>query len=449
MRYISGGAEELAKAALEGAKLGMDLRQMTKISDKLLDIESSLTAQFEFQALSGREINLDKARELALTGDIVGASKEVLDAVGSAADFNAMSRFEKEKLAEATGMEVSELAKTLTLQDKLGDLSKEQAAAAKSLGLSAEEMKAMSDEDLATAIAKQQSTEKAGKAFEDMVNTIKTALLPIAEVVTEVIGSLSPILNMIMIPVKLIGKVFGVLLNDLGPISSLLKGIAGFMILKWTYTKLTAGKGGFGGLVGKIGASVKNMFSFNKEAKTAADTTKKVKDNMQGANDETKSLGDRFKGLKGKMKGLGQSIKTAFSSKGGMKGLGKNLVGGLSKGAKGVGGFLKGNLGNIAGGAAMMGGTALMSGGIPGFANGGEVGSTGIAKVHEGEMITPASKVPGSEPDGGNGGGIDYDKMTQAFIAALQQMPAPQINMDGKRISESVSAQQSYDRGIK
>ena len=125
----------------------------------------------------------------------------------------------------------------------------------------------------------------------------------------------------------------------------------------------------------------------------------------------------------------------------------KGGVGGLVQKAGGLGGIGKMALG----GGGMMMASSLMSGGsaIPGFANGGEVGSTGIAKVHEGEMITPASKVPGSEPDGGNGGGIDYDKMTQAFIAALQQMPAPQINMDGKRISESVSAQQSYDRGIK
>ena len=103
-------------------------------------------------------------------------------------------------------------------------------------------------------------------------------------------------------------------------------------------------------------------------------------------------------------------------------------------------------------GMGMLGGGGGMMSMIPGFATGGEVGSTGVAKVHAGEMITPASKVSGSEraasSEGGGGGGIDYDKMTKAFIAAMQQMPAPQVNMDGKAISDSVSAQQSYDKGF-
>ena len=63
-------------------------------------------------------------------------------------------------------------------------------------------------------------------------------------------------------------------------------------------------------------------------------------------------------------------------------------------------------------------------------------------------MITPASKVPGSEPKGNGGAGIDYDKMTQAFMAAMKQMPAPQVNMDGRVVSDSVSANQSYDKGM-
>ena len=84
------------------------------------------------------------------------------------------------------------------------------------------------------------------------------------------------------------------------------------------------------------------------------------------------------------------------------------------------------------------------------YADGGTVANTGIAQVHAGETIVPASKVPGSEPTGGGGGAsINYDKMTQAFIAAMQQMPAPQINMDGKAVSDSVTAQQSYNRGIR
>ena len=436
MRYIGGGAEEMAKAALEGAKLGMDLKQMTKISDKLLDIESSLTAQYEFQALSGKEINLDKARELALNGDIVGAAKAVTDEIGSAAEFNKMNRFEKEKLAEATGMEVGELAKTLTLQEKLGDLSEEQAAAAASLNMSAEEMAKMSDEDLAAAIEKQQSTEKASKAFQDIVNTLKSALMPLAEGVAQIIGTIAPYLKMAFYPVQKIGEGIRFITEQFGFMKPVIGAIAAILLVKYIRGKLRAKQ------------QQKEMANTIKQA----DYERAV---AELAERRAKAEGRTASSIKDQTKNLLANKKASQGGGKGMLGKAKGMLkGGLGK-AKGM---LTSPMGMLAAGMGTVGMIGGMFGnegeenaaGIPGFATGGVVGSTGIAKVHAGEEITPASKVPGSEPKGdGGGGGIDYDKMTQAFIAALQQMPAPQVNMDGAKISESVSANQSYDRGIK
>ena len=461
MRYIAGGAEEMAKAALEGAKMGMNLKQMTKVADGLLDIEKSLTAQFEFQALSGKEINLDKARELALEGDIAGASKAVLEQVKKVGDFNKMSRFEKEKLAEAAGMEVGELAKTIALQDKLGDLSDEQAAAAASLGLSTKQIQEMSKEDLKDAIKKQQSTEKAGKAFEDMLNTIKTALLPVAEVLTDVIGSLAPILNMILYPVKIIGKIFKFLLNDLGVVSTIIKVILASMIAWKLYTKFISGSGGFAGIAKSLASSskslagkVKSMFSLKTVSGFVRKTFGKIKsdvklmkDDMKGVVKQTGKLGSKFKGLKGKLGDMAKSVTGKLK--------------GLSKSPLAMGGLL------VGGGIAAMGAMGAFSGGgnKSSSSGGGETSSrrTAYAKkksaalqakgeaVREQAGVTGDGKVTATvgDPAAAKAMGIDYDKMTQAFMTAMQQMPAPQVNMDGKRVSESVSAQQSYDRGIK
>mgnify|MGYP003149463607 CR=1 FL=1 len=442
MRYMGGNVEEIGKAAIKAAKLGVNLKTMTKVADKLLDIEGSLTAQFEFQALSGKQINLDKARQLALEGDIAGATEQVFQQVGSIAEFNKMSRFEREKLAEATGMEVGEIAKGLALQEKRAGLTDDQMAAAAGLNLSAEQLAKMSAEEIKAEITKQRAAEKSTAAFQELITSLKTAFMPLAEALGSILSTFAPLLQLVSIPLKLIGKVFGFLFNGMGVFSSLLKGVVAFMALKWMYSKLIAGKGGLGGLAGKITGAIKGMFGFNKEAKAAADSTGKINNDMDQAGKSAKSLKDRFKGMKASIGGL--------FKKGGMKNLMGNIkggVGGLVQKAGGLGGIGKMALG----GGGMMMASSLMSGGsaIPGFATGGEVGSTGIAKVHEGETITPASKVPGSEPGGGNGGGIDYDKMTQAFIAAMQQMPAPQVNMDGKAVSDSISAQQSYDRGIK
>ena len=58
--------------------MGISIADMAKTAETLLDFESSIGAQFEFQALTGKEINLDLARNLAYQGDIAGATKEVL-----------------------------------------------------------------------------------------------------------------------------------------------------------------------------------------------------------------------------------------------------------------------------------------------------------------------------------------------------------------------------------
>jgi hypothetical protein len=265
--------------------------------------------------------------------------------------------------------------------------------------------------------------------------------MPLAEALGSILATFAPLLQLVSIPLKLIGKVFGFLFNGMGIFSTLLKGVVMYMGLMWLKTQLMGGKKGFGGFVGKITGAIKSMLGLKKATADTANETNRINNDMDKAGKSAKSLKDRFKGMKSSIGGL--------FKKGGMKNLMgsvKGGVGGLVQKAGGLGGMAK-----IAGGGMAMAGlsTVMSGGGIPGFATGGEVGSTGIAKVHEGETITPASKVPGSEPSGGNGGGIDYDKMTQAFIAAMQQMPAPQINMDGAKISESVSANQSYDKGIK
>jgi len=217
-KYFGGNVKAMAKAAVEAAKMGVSLSTMSKVADKLLDIEGSLTAQFEFQALSGRQMNLDKARQLALEGDIAGATKEVMSNVGGIAEFNKMSMLERKKLAEATGMEVDELQKSLTIQEKLGDLTDEQKAAMAGLNLSAAELNDLSAEELQTKLAQQQAADKSAKAFDDLKTELASALLPLGEALMQVFSLLSPI-------VKILGKTLKIAFTPLKAITKAISGI--------------------------------------------------------------------------------------------------------------------------------------------------------------------------------------------------------------------------------
>jgi hypothetical protein len=113
LKYLGGSPEALADAAVAAAELGVNLKTMVNIADGLLNIEDSLQKQFRAQALTGKMINFDTARRLALEGDIEGATKAVLAQMGSVAEFEAMSVVQKKAMADAAGMSVEELTKSI------------------------------------------------------------------------------------------------------------------------------------------------------------------------------------------------------------------------------------------------------------------------------------------------------------------------------------------------
>jgi len=448
---MGGNVKEIQKAAIEAAKLGMNLGDLTGIADGLLDIESSLTSQFEFQAMTGKQLNLDKARELALAGDLAGMAKEISKEAGNIDDFNKMNIVQRKSLAASMNMEVGQLQSMLAMDKVRENTSEELAKQAAELGMNAEDLMDMNSEQLKKKIAETREGERMQKSMADMTESIKQSLLPAAEAFMGVIATVLEYVKIIITPITLFAGFVKQMAEKFPIIASVLKVIGGLMLAQFLYAKYQAKKQAKS--VQKQIEAMELQKKINElkqwEAENAAKITSEEKKQTKEAKaqlDATKQQNKAAKQQsqpKSRLGKLGAGAKGLAGKLGGAMGIKQGGL--LSK----LGGGVKGLAGKAMG---MMGGGGGMMGMIPGFATGGEVGSTGIAKVHAGEMITPASKVSGSErsasSEGGGGGGIDYEKMTKAFIAAMQQMPAPQVNMDGKAISDSVSAQQSYDKGF-
>lgn len=117
-----GGAEGLTQAAISAAKLGTNLQGVQNISEKMLDFESSISSELEAELMTGRNLNLEKARTAALNGDISTVAQEINKQMGSAADFGKMNVLQQESLAKAVGVSRSELADMLTQQESLNNL---------------------------------------------------------------------------------------------------------------------------------------------------------------------------------------------------------------------------------------------------------------------------------------------------------------------------------------
>lgn len=113
--------KSFGQAAINAQKIGVQFSTMVTMSDKLLDFENSINAQMEASVLLGKEINLDKARDAALHGDYLTVQKEILRQVGSEAEFTKLNVLQKQKLAEAMGVQVGDLAKMVKHQGVLTD----------------------------------------------------------------------------------------------------------------------------------------------------------------------------------------------------------------------------------------------------------------------------------------------------------------------------------------
>ena len=127
-RFGKEGGKNLAEASIMARKLGTSLESMAATSDALLDFESNINDQMEASMLTGRMINMDKARELALKGDIAGQEREILKQIGTQAEFEAMNVVQRDALAKATGKSTEDLASMLANQANLNAMTAEERA---------------------------------------------------------------------------------------------------------------------------------------------------------------------------------------------------------------------------------------------------------------------------------------------------------------------------------
>ena len=117
--FTQDGGDNIAEAAVQARKMGLSLSTTAKIAEGLLDFESSISKEVEASVLIGKQLNFQKAREAALSGDIAKATQEVVKQVGSEADFNKLNVIQRKALADSIGVSVSEMSKLVGQSDKL------------------------------------------------------------------------------------------------------------------------------------------------------------------------------------------------------------------------------------------------------------------------------------------------------------------------------------------
>ncbi len=115
--FAKDGGKNIGETAIQAAKLGISMSDVSSMLNGILDVESSIEKEMEASVLLNRQISFDKARQLAMDGDTLGATKAILEQVGGAAEFQNMSIIQRKALAEAAGVELSTMQQMVSSRE--------------------------------------------------------------------------------------------------------------------------------------------------------------------------------------------------------------------------------------------------------------------------------------------------------------------------------------------
>ena len=203
--------------------LGLEMGKVEGIADSLLDFESSIENELQAELLLNKDLNLEKARQAALNNDLATVATEIAKQAGSSAEFGEMNRIQQEALAKAVGMNREELAKTLFVQEQIGNVSEEEA------NLREQRINKLQAEGLSNEQIKKKLGEE---SFEDLKNqaSVQERLNKSVEKLREVFISLAgPVMQLVSPIVDLLIPAIAGIAFVLEPVFDMFRGISGIL----------------------------------------------------------------------------------------------------------------------------------------------------------------------------------------------------------------------------
>jgi hypothetical protein len=203
--------ERIAKAVVTAKALGLTFDQLKSATNSLLDFGTSLENELKAELLTGKQLNLERARAAALAGDQVTLADELAKNIGTAADFTKMNVLQQNALSASMGMTSDQLAETLRKRE-------EAIASGKSLAQ-------INEEEAKQALERQNIQDKFNSAILKLQSLLGNLL---AGPVGGLLDSFTTLLGTLL---QIAGPVFSLISAALVPINFLFKGIAGFVDL--------------------------------------------------------------------------------------------------------------------------------------------------------------------------------------------------------------------------
>jgi hypothetical protein len=197
---LGGSTKAVAEAVVQAKKFGLTLEQTEKMSQSLLNFEESIESELSAELITGKDLNLERARGLALNGKTAEAAAEIASQIGSSAEFGKMNVIQQEAIAKAVGMERNELAQSLIDKEAFAKIGVKDAEAAKAKydtlrkTMTAEEAALeLGNKELGIQYEQQSNAEKFSQAMEHVkeifVSIVDGPLGQMLTVISNVLGN--------------------------------------------------------------------------------------------------------------------------------------------------------------------------------------------------------------------------------------------------------------------
>jgi len=208
---------KLIEASYAAKKVGLELNEIKGIQDSLLNIESSIAAEFEAEVLTGQQLNLERARYYALTNNIAGLSQELTKQGIDQTKFAGMNVLQQESVAQAMGLSRDQLGGMLLDQAALSKLTRgdteenrKKLALLKEQGFSAQAIAELGQEEFDRQLASASMQDRFNASMEklrEVFVTVVQSLMPLIDIFASVFELLGPIMAILdpMIQATLVG----------------------------------------------------------------------------------------------------------------------------------------------------------------------------------------------------------------------------------------------------
>lgn len=226
-KYFGNNVQLIGATAIEARKLGTSIGNVVKLSQTLLDYNNSINSELEASAILGTSLNFSQARAAAAANDSVGAFKAVGDQLSKIGDLTRLNVYEREALANATGMEFQELLNQQRIRERFSSLNENELRAAQEYlringdldGLNRSQLQAQAEQ-----IANQDEFNSKIESLQNKFNAVKISLqnafLPVIETFLPAISFVANLFSKLESSAKILSSLMLVLAGIMGTLAA-------------------------------------------------------------------------------------------------------------------------------------------------------------------------------------------------------------------------------------